>query len=139
MQSLFLQIFALSYVIILFGQTAGDKLFNWKANEDYVKGYFLKSPLSTFSSILFRLLFFLEAFAFLFATIAFINLLLIFFGNGYPDAIGFMNKQTALCMDLALLGIFLGQRLAKDYASAASSTSYLVFAMGATWVLTGNC
>ncbi|MFN5494366.1 MAG: hypothetical protein ACK5AQ_08920 [Bacteroidota bacterium] len=139
MQSLLLQLFALSYVMILFGQTSGDKLFNWKANDDYVKAYFLKSPLSKFSGILFRLLFLLEAGAFLFATMALINLFLIFFGNGYPDVSGLMNTQTALFMDLALLGIFLGQRLAKDYASAASSTIYLVFAMGATWVLTGNC
>lgn len=137
MQPPFLQIFALSYMMILFGQTSGDKLFNWEANKDYVKGYFLNSPLNQLSGILFLLLFFLEACAFLFSSLAFLNLLLFTCGTGLPEAIGFLNGQSALSMDLALLGIFFGQRLAKDYASAASSTIYLLFALGATWILTG--
>ncbi len=137
MQPLFLQIFALSYILILFGQTAADKLFNWDANKDYLKNYFTNSPLNKFSGILFFILFFLEASAFLFSSLAIFNLLLISCGAGYPDAVVFLNGQSALSMDLALLGIFFGQRLAKDYASAASSTTYLIFAMGASWVLTG--
>ena len=113
----------------LFLQSGFDKVIDFKGNRAWVISYFEKSPFRSLSSLLFILLTITEIAAGL----------ACLFGVGL-----YVFVQTALLLQggialssLALLFVFTGQRIAKDYTSAANTIAYLAAAMLA-WFIVAN-
>jgi len=113
------KLLAITFFAVLFLQSGLDKLIN-KTDK---KSVFAKSFLNYFTSILFPLIILLEIGAGLFSAIGAIGILM---GNTTFAQIGIVLSG------FALLALFLGQRLAKDYAGAATLAAYFsVFLLGA--------
>lgn len=106
---------ALAFFAVLFLQSSLDKLIHRKDNLDYLTSVFANSPLKNWVSLLFPLITLLEFSA---GTICAIGLVLLFMGILHPAKLGL------LLSGLSLLSLFAGQRIAKDYAGAASLAAY---------------
>lgn len=116
---------AAAFFAILFLQSGYDKLNDWNGNLTWIKGYFEKSP---FKKITFPLL----------ATLTILEL-----ASGLFAAAGIVTTFTCHCQTYltwammlsgaSLLSLFLGNRIAKDYSSAASMGGY--FAVWIGWVI----
>jgi uncharacterized membrane protein YphA (DoxX/SURF4 family) len=118
---LFAQLMASIFFAILFLQSALDKIMDWKGNLSWLEGHFAKSPLADF--VYFMLL----------------GLTIVEFVAGAISALGAVNLWLTSNVGLALIGIklsalslvmlFFGQRLAKDYAGAATIANYFAVAL----------
>lgn len=117
----YLKIFAGLVFSVLFLQSGFDKVIDFKGNRDWVTSYFAKSPLSNFSELLFVLLTGTEIAAGL--ACSFGVMLYVF------TQITWMLQAGIALSATALLFIFTGQRIAKDYPSAANTIAYLAAAM----------
>ena len=114
----------------LFLQSGLDKLFNWKGEKAYLTGHFEKSILRGMVPIAMPLITLLELGAGSLSAVGFFQILFV-----HSTGIGL------LCMVLAvkaLFLLFLGQRIAKDYAGAASLVPYfLMCAAGLYFFMAG--
>lgn len=116
----FLQILTGIFFSILFLQSGLDKVFNFNGNKEYIASVFEKTPLKSFSSLLF------------------VGILLLEMAAGLLCSMGsvyyfFTQENFALLLGLQISAIslaclFLGQRIAKDYAGAASLVPYFLLA-----------
>jgi hypothetical protein len=94
-----------------------DKILNYKNNQQWIDGYFEKSIFKGQTKILLLLLTFLEI------TAGLLCLTGVFFSKNLVNPIGFYG--LFLC-SISFLSLFLGQRIAKDYAGAANIPGYFV-------------
>ena len=122
----FLKVFAGLVFAILFLQSGLDKVIDYKGNLAWICSYFEPTPLKKNAKTLFILLTITEICAGLFSLIGSTSML--FFGNEY-----FLKAGIALTA-FSLLFVFTGQRMAKDYTSAAHTISYLAVAMLAWFI-----
>ena len=122
----FLKVFAGFVFAILFLQSGLDKVIDYKGNLAWICSYFEPTPLKKIAKTLFILLTITEIFAGLFSLIGSTSML--FFGRDY-----FLKAGIALAA-FSLLFVFTGQRMAKDYTSAAHTISYLAVAMLAWFI-----
>ena len=102
---------------ILFLQSGLDKVFNYKSNLDYFTDHFKNSPLSKTVGLLMPTITILEVAAGVMSAIGTVSL---FFGNEILAYSGLMLSGAAL------LCLFFGQRLAKDYAGAGGLVGYFI-------------
>lgn len=106
---------------ILFVQSGLDKVFDWKGNLDWLNGHFSKTFLGGFVPVLLATITVMEtATGFLSATgiVYFLfsgSLIVIFY--------------AAVLGALALLALFFGQRVAKDYPGAGSIVPYFILTL----------
>lgn len=110
----------------LFLQSSLDKLFNWKGEKEFLTGHFAKSILKGTVPLLLPVITTIEL------------------GAGACSAIGFFCVLFGCGPTIGLLGmllgtkaiflLFVGQRVAKDYAGAASLVPYFLLCAGGTWV-----
>ena len=110
---------------ILFLQSGLDKVFDWSGNLNWLKGHFEKTPLGGIVPAMLG------------------SVTLVELAAGVLSAFGavmlFLEKDTQMAQYgvqlslLALLMLFFGQRLAKDYEGAASLAMY--FGVGLVSVL----
>jgi hypothetical protein len=114
---LLIRLLILVFMSILFIQSALDKVLNYSSNQEWIDGYFAKSIFKGQTKILMLLLTLLESSAGLFCLVG------IFFSKNTGNPIGFYG--LFLC-SITLLSLFLGQRIAKDYAGAANIPSYFM-------------
>ncbi len=111
-------LFAALLVSILFIQSGLDKVFDWKGNVEWLKGHFAKTFMSGMVPLMLAKITVLElatGFLSLAGIIYFLltgSLVLIF----YASILG----------ALAVTGLFLGQRVAKDYPGAAVLVPYFI-------------
>lgn len=105
---------------ILFLQSGLDKVFNFNGNRSYIASVFEKTFLKDISFLLFIAIMMLETAAGLLSAVGTVYL---FAGNDILLLWGL--KLSAL----SLLCLFLGQRIAKDYAGAAGLVSYFLLAV----------
>jgi hypothetical protein len=122
-------LFTTAFFAILFLQSGLDKLLHYRENRDYLTDHFKGSPLSTLVWLLMPGITLLELLAGLVS--AAVCLSIIFQGS---CAFGLWSPAISA---LALLALFFGQRLAKDYAGAASLVSYFLVALFGLWLFTG--
>ena len=118
---LFAQLMSSIFFAILFLQSALDKIMDWEGNLSWLEGHFAKSPLANF--VYFMLL----------------GLTIVEFAAGTVSDLGALNLWLTSSVGLALIGIklstlslvmlFFGQRLAKDYAGAATIATYFAVAL----------
>ena len=124
-----LRILVSAFLAILFLQSGIDKVVDRQGNLEWLKGHFAKSPLASMVSLLLGLLTLIELAAGLLSGIGF--LALIFAHN---SVIAFYG---AIVSAIAIIALFFGQRMAKEYAGAAVLVPYFLVTLVAIYVLAG--
>ena len=122
-----LQLLVSAFLAILFLQSGVDKIVDRQGNLQWLSGHFAKSPLARMVPLLFGILTFVEVSAGLLSGIGFF--LLLFTHN---SAIAFYG---AVVSAIAILCLFFGQRMAKEYAGAAVLAPYFLLTLAAIYLL----
>ncbi len=122
-----LQIFGSAFLAILFLQSGIDKVVDRRGNLEWLKGHFAKSPLAGVVPVLLMAITLLEV------------------GAGALSAIGclmlIVSRETtiafygAVSSAVALVALFFGQRMAKDYAGAAVLVPYFLLTLITIYLL----
>jgi hypothetical protein len=107
---------------ILFLQSGIDKIVDREGNMAWLTGHFAKSVLASQVGLMLGVITVVEIAAGASSAVGVPALL--FAGNRMPAAVG------ALLSVLALLMLFFGQRMAKDYAGSAALIPYFILASG---------
>jgi hypothetical protein len=121
-----LQAFASAFLAILFLQSAIDKIVDRNGNMEWLRGHFAKSPLAGMVPLLFLVLTVLEFTAGALSAIGCV--LVVFWDN---PSIAFYG---AVLSALAILALFFGQRMAKDYPGAATLVPYFLLTVVAIYL-----
>jgi uncharacterized membrane protein YphA (DoxX/SURF4 family) len=118
-----LQLFISAFFAILFLQSGIDKLVDRRDNLEWLTGHFAKSPLSGMVPLLLTVITVLEVSAGALSALGCVTVLV------RRDAtIAFYGVVVAA---LALLCLFFGQRMAKDYPGAAALVPYFLVVIAA--------
>jgi hypothetical protein len=112
-------------LVILWLQSGIDKITDYKGNFEWLNGHFSKSALKGMVKPLLITLTFFELSAGIASIAAIVDVWLIH--SWYPPFIAcFLSMLSFTCL-------FFGQRMAKDYGSAASIVGYIVFTIFTTF------
>jgi hypothetical protein len=121
------QIFSSAFIAILFLQSGIDKVIDNRGNLEWLKGHFAKSPLAGVVPVLLAAITILEVAA------------------GALSAVGCMmlivSRETSIAFygavisAVAIIALFLGQRMAKDYAGAAVLVPYFLVTLVTIYLL----
>lgn len=122
-----LQAFASAFLAILFLQSGIDKVVDRRGNLDWLKGHFAKSPLAGMVPLLVTAITLLELAAGALSAVGCVLVLL-----GYNSALAFYG---AVLSAISIIALFFGQRMAKDYAGAATLVPYFLLALSAIYLL----
>jgi uncharacterized membrane protein YphA (DoxX/SURF4 family) len=122
-----LQLLASAFLAILFLQSGVDKIVDRQGNLSWLKGHFAKSPLAGMVPLMVTAITILEVAAGLLSGVGF--LALIFAHNA---AIAFYGATVSA---IAILCLFFGQRMAKEYAGAAILVPYFLVTLVAIYLL----
>jgi len=122
-----MQIFTAVFLAILFLQSGVDKVVDRRGNLEWLKGHFAKSPLVGVVPALVTAITILELAAGLLSGVG--CLALIFLRD---STIAFYG---AVISAIAIIALFFGQRMAKDYAGAAVLVPYFLLALVAIYLL----
>ena len=112
------QIVCSAFFAILFLQSGLDKLFNYQDNLSWLTGHFSNSILKGIVPFMLIALTFTEMLAGVLSTYGIIVLML----NNNPQ----IAHWGAVLSALSILMLFLGQRIAKDYAGAGNLVNYFI-------------
>ncbi len=122
-----LQILISAFFAILFLQSGIDKILDRRGNLEWLTGHFAKSPLAGMVPVLLSIITLMELAA---GALSAIGCLLILLRH--DSTVAFYG---AVLSGLALLALFFGQRMAKEYPGAASLVPYfLVVIAGIIWL-----
>lgn len=124
---LILQLLVSAFFAICFLQSGIDKIVDRRGNLDWLTGHFAKSPLGGIVPFLFGILTLLELAAGILSGVGFFFLLF-----AHNSVIAFYG---ALAAAVALLALFFGQRMAKEYPGAAALVPYFIVALAAVLLL----
>jgi hypothetical protein len=122
-----MQIFASAFLAILFLQSGIDKVIDHRSNLEWLKGHFAKSQLAGVVPVLFTAITILEVAAGALSAIGCITLMV-----SRETTIAFYG---AVLSAVAIIALFFGQRMAKDYAGAAVLVPYFLLALAAVYLL----
>jgi len=122
-----LQLLVSALLAILFLQSGIDKIVDRKGNLEWLSGHFAKSPLAGMVPVLFGILTIVELAAGLLSGIGFFALIF-----AHNPTIAFYG---AIVSAIAILCLFFGQRMAKEYAGAAVLVPYFLLALVAIYLL----
>lgn len=106
-----------AFFAILFLQSGLDKVFDYKGNLAYFTDHFTKSHLKGALGLMMPMITLLEVAA---GAVCAVGLVMLFVGGG----VVFARAGIGLAC-LSLLCLFFGQRMAKDYAGAATLAIYM--------------
>jgi len=120
-------LFLAAFLAILFLQSGLDKIFDWKGNLSWLVGHFSKSFLNKQVPVLLAVITITELSA---GALSLIGAAEIIFSLKSTFA-----YYGALVSALSLLMLFFGQRIAKDYAGAATLVPYFILAIMAAMML----
>ncbi len=122
-----LQIFASAFLAILFLQSGIDKVVDRRGNLDWLKGHFAKSSLAGVVPALVTVITILEVTA---GALSAIGCVVIIFWRASTVAF-----YGAVVSAVAIVSLFFGQRMAKDYAGAAVLVPYFLLTLAAIYLL----
>ena len=122
-----LQVFASAFLAILFLQSGIDKVLDRTGNLQWLTGHFAKSPLRGSVPLLLMIVTVLELAA---GILSALGCLLILIGRG--STVAFYGAGLAA---LAILALFFGQRMAKEYVGAAVLVPYFLLTLVAIYLL----
>ena len=121
------QIFGSAFLAILFLQSGIDKIIDHRANLEWLKGHFAKSPLAGVVPVLLTAITLLEAAA---GALSAIGCLILIVSR--ETTIAFYGAVTSA---VAIIALFFGQRMAKEYAGAAVLVPYFLLTLVAIYLL----
>ncbi len=118
-----LQTLTSAFFAILFLQSGLDKIFDRRGNLEWLTGHFAKSPLAGMVPVLLGVITIMELSAGALSAIGCVMILL-----RHDSTIAFYGAVLA---GLALLALFFGQRMAKEYPGAAALVPYFLVVIAA--------
>lgn len=121
------QVLVTAMLAICFLQSGIDKVVDFKGNLAWLTGHFSKTPLRGQVAPMLAVITVLECAAGALCTVGVVQLAL---GNGTKAAL-----YGAELSALNIVMLFFGQRIAKDYAGAATLVSYFILCVGAIVLL----
>jgi hypothetical protein len=122
-----MQIFASGFLAILFLQSGIDKIIDRRGNFEWLKGHFAKSPLAGIVPVLLTTITILEVAAGALSAVGCVFMIL-----SRDSTVAFYG---AIVSAVAIIALFFGQRMAKDYPGAAVLIPYFLLALGAIYLL----
>jgi hypothetical protein len=122
-----MQILAAAFVAILFLQSGIDKVVDRRGNLEWLKGHFAKSPLTGTVPALLTAITILELAAGVLSALGCVLLLVL-----RDPTVAFYG---AVISAIAIIALFFGQRMAKDYAGAAVLVPYFLLTLVAIYLL----
>src|SRR2546425_12637522 len=122
-----MRIFASAFLAILFLQSGIDKVVDRRGNLEWLKGHFAKSPLTGIVPALLTTITILEIAA---GTLSAIGCVLVIVLR--DSSVAFYG---AVISAVAVIALFFGQRMAKDYAGAAVLVPYFLLTLVAIYLL----
>jgi uncharacterized membrane protein YphA (DoxX/SURF4 family) len=122
-----LQILASAFLAILFLQSGIDKIVDRRGNLEWLTAHFAKSPLGGIVPAMLTAITILEIAA---GALSAIGCVMIMISR---DSI--LAFYGAIIAAIAIVALFFGQRMAKDYAGAAVLVSYFLLALSAIYLL----
>ncbi len=123
----FAQLVTLLFIAVLFLQSGLDKCLDFSGNLAWLQGHFAKSPLRAQVKGMLLIVTIAEVVAGLLALIGAVELIAI------GEKVFAMYGAQLAAVDILML--FFGQRMAKDYAGAASLVPYFILCVGAMLLL----
>ena len=121
------QIFGSALLAILFLQSGIDKVIDYRGNLEWLKGHFAKSPLAGVVPVLLTAITLLEVAA---GALSAIGCLMLIVSR--ETTIAFYGAVSSA---VALIALFFGQRMAKDYAGAAVLVPYFLLTLATIYLL----
>src|SRR4030095_16850393 len=122
-----MQIFASAFLAILFLQSGLDKVVDRRGNLEWLKGHFGKSPLAGIVPAMVTTTTLLEIAPGALSAIGCVIIIL-----SRDSTLAFYG---AVISAIAIVALFFGQRMAKDYAGAAVLVPYFLLALSAIYLL----
>ena len=122
-----MQILVSAFLAVLFLQSGLDKVVDRRGNRAYLEQHFAKSPLAGTVGPMFAVVTILEVSAGALSGVGCALLLLT-----HDSTVAFLG---AIVGGINLTALFLGQRVAKDYAGAAALVPYFLLALTAIYLL----
>jgi len=122
-----LQILVSAFLAILFLQSGIDKIVDRRGNLEWLKGHFAKSPLAGIVPAMVTTITILEVAA---GTLSAIGCIVII--SSRDSTLAFYG---AVISAIAIIALFFGQRMAKDYVGAAVLVPYFLLALAAIYLL----
>jgi hypothetical protein len=122
-----LQILASAFLTILFLQSGIDKIVDRRGNLEWLTAHFAKSPLGGIVPAMLTAITILEIAA---GALSAIGCVMIMISR---DSI--LAFYGAIIAAIAIVALFFGQRMAKDYAGAAVLVPYFLLALSAIYLL----
>ena len=122
-----LQVLVSAFLAILFLQSGIDKVVDRRGNLEWLKGHFAKSPLAGVVPLMVAAITILELAAGALSAIGCALILL-----RHDSALAFYGAAVSA---IALVALFFGQRMAKDYAGAGALVPYFLLALSALYLL----
>ena len=122
-----LQIFASAFLAILFLQSGIDKIVDRRGNLEWLTAHFAKSLLGGIVPAMLTAITILEIAA---GALSAIGCVMIMISR---DSI--LAFYGAIIAAIAIVALFFGQRMAKDYAGAAVLVPYFLLALSAIYLL----
>ena len=122
-----LQAFISAFLAILFLQSGIDKIIDRRGNLDWLTGHFAKSPLAGMVPAMVTAITIIELAAGASSAIGCVFVLL-----ARNSTFAFYGAVLAA---ISIIALFFGQRMAKDYAGAATLVPYFLLALVAIYLL----
>jgi hypothetical protein len=122
-----LQMLVAVFLAILFLQSGIDKIVDHRGNLEWLKGHFAKSPLARTVPSLLTAITIIELAAGVLSALGCVLLLLL-----RDSTVAFCG---AVFSAVAIIALFFGQRMAKEYAGAAVLVPYFLLALLAIYLL----
>jgi len=122
-----MQIFTAAFLAILFLQSGIDKIIDRRGNLEWLKGHFAKSPLTGIVPALLTTITILEVAA---GALSAVGCVLVIVSR--DSTVAFYGSVISA---VAIIALFLGQRMAKDYAGAAVLVPYFLLTLVAIYLL----
>jgi hypothetical protein len=122
-----MQVLVAAFLAILFLQSGIDKILDRRGNVEWLKGHFAKSPLARTVPALVTAITILEVAAGVLSAFGCVLVLVM-----RDSTVAFSG---AVISAAAIIALFFGQRIAKDYAGAAVLVPYFLLALVAIYLL----
>src|SRR5436190_23293081 len=122
-----MQIFSACFLAILFLQSGIDKVVDRRGNLEWLKGHFAKSPLAGVVPALVTAITILELAAGVLSGVGCLAFIVL-----RDSTLAFYG---AVISAVAIIALFFGQRMAKDYAGAAVLVPYFLLTLLAIYLL----
>src|SRR5437867_8612897 len=122
-----MQILAAAFLAILFLQSGIDKIVDRRGNLEWLKGHFAKSPLAGTVPALMTAITILEVAAGVLSALGCVLVLVM-----RDSTVAFCGAVTSA---VAIIALFFGQRIAKDYACSPVLVPYFLLTLVAIYLL----